>query len=437
MSRYVKIWISVWLTAPFSFGQGPSSAQSINLSLALRYFQEAEAICRRDHGQLWGISLCGPMLFVDPASRTAAANQRDPQGKLTPQGNVYIGRLPPQTNIANTAVPFQGLQWTMLQWPLPEDKTERTRLMVHELWHRVQSEIGLPGANPSNPHLGSLEGRIWLQLEWRALREALRDPPSQRRKAVEDALIFRAHRRQLFPQAAVDERSLEMHEGLAEYTGVKLAAGSHREAVDLAVRSIDEASSRSSFVRSFAYVSGPAYGILLDEAGANWRMNLKSGDDLGVLLQRSLSIKVPADSTQAAAERSRRYDGESLRASETEREKKRQVTLAEYRVRLVDGPVLAIPLREVSVQFDPNNLIPLEGLGTVYPTIQVKDVWGTLNASRGALLNPGWTELRVPAPRDSDARPLQGDGWTLELASGWKLAGGERKSDYVLKPESK
>src|SRR3982751_3902833 len=79
-------------------------AQSIDLALAQKYFQEAETICRQDGGKLWGRSLCGPMLFFDPAARTVVANQSDREGRLTRNGSVFVGRVPDDVNCANTAI---------------------------------------------------------------------------------------------------------------------------------------------------------------------------------------------------------------------------------------------------------------------------------------------------------------------------------------------
>jgi hypothetical protein len=38
----------------------------------------------------------------------------------------------------------------------------------------------------------------------------------------------------------------------------------------------------------------------------------------------------------------------------------------------------------------------------------------------------------ITAPTDASASPVKGDGWTLELKPGWKLAPDARKGDYVL-----
>jgi hypothetical protein len=42
--------------------------------------------------------------------------------------------------------------------------------------------------------------------------------------------------------------------------------------------------------------------------------------------------------------------------------------------------------------------------------------------------------VHVSAPVDRNARPVQGEGWTLQLAEGWRLEeAAARKGDYVLK----
>src|ERR1041384_4843095 len=170
-NRFICLLLIISLFAPVR--STTAQAQAADLALAQQYFQEAQGICTRDAGQLWGVSLCGPMLLVDPATRTVFANQADANGALTKQGAVFTGHWPEDQNIANTAVGWAGAKWTMIRWPLPTNEMERKRLMMHELFHRVQDEINLPAANPSNDHLDTRDGRVWLQLEWRALRAAL------------------------------------------------------------------------------------------------------------------------------------------------------------------------------------------------------------------------------------------------------------------------
>ncbi len=255
-----------------SAGQG----QSVDTALAEQYFQEARSICDKDGGKLWGVSLYGPMLLVDPATRMIVANQGDQQSRLSKKGNVFVGHLPEEIGIANTATNWAGVKWTMIIWPLPSSQAARARLMAHELYHRIQDDIGLPASNPSNNHLDTLEGRLWLQLEWRALKQGLKQTGAESRKAITDALIFRAHRHHLFPQSVQSELSLEMNEGLAEYTGVKLRGTPESDSIEFIVKKIESSESLPTFVRSFAYTSGPAYGFLLDSANRSWRKGLKA-----------------------------------------------------------------------------------------------------------------------------------------------------------------
>lgn len=161
---------------------------------------------------------------------------------------------------------------------------------------------------------------------------------------------------------------------------------------------------------------------------------MKKDDDLGNLLRARLSVELPQNLKQAAESRSKNYDGEQLLASEDERENNRRKILAEYRVRLVEGAVLAVPLQKMNMQFNPGNLLPLDALGTVYPDIRIVDVWGILTVSNGgALMNPTFSKIYVPAPTDLTRSPIRGDGWTLELGAGWTITNGERKGDYVVK----
>lgn len=420
---------------PVARAQSPS----IDRTLALRHFSEAKALSDRDAGRLWGMEMYGPMMFVEPQTRAIVANQSDGEGHLIKEGDVFVGTLPVGEMMANTAVTWAGLKWTMVIWPLPDDENDRACLMMHELWHRIQNDLGFPGSGFANKHLDTRDGRVWLRLEWRALGEALRLTGDGRRSAVEDSLTFRAFRRSLFPDAAGEERALEMNEGLAEYTGIRLSTDSYELAAARAVRNLRHGKGYDTFVRSFAYASGPAYGLLLDKASPDWRKKLQGGDDLGVLLMKGLDVTIPADLEIEAKSRSKAYKADQLISEEDQRESARQGRAGQYHRRFVEGPVLVLPLLMMKIQFDPRNLEPLGDLGTVYPTATISDGWGTLKVTGGCLVKEGFLRSRVvvPVPADPNARPVAGDGWTLDLKDGWEIAPGERQGDYVVRTASK
>lgn len=397
-------------------------------------FQHAEQLCNGDRGQLWGQSLCGPMMLVDPGSRQVIASHADAQGALKARGNVFAGQLPADAIVANTAVDWSGTRWTQLLWPLPQDASRRSTLLAHEMFHRLQPALPIIAPTEGgNEHLDTLEGRYWLQLEWRALADALAatDAVAQH-TAMMDALAFRAERHRQFPAAAQEEAALELNEGLAEYTGVVVGNPSPATRVRAALHDLRAHVADRSFVRSFAYATGPAYGLLLDQAAPGWRSDLAHhARDLGTRLAEATGAPPPTDvaALRAAAAR---YDGPVLREAETLREQQRLAKLEHNRARFVTGPVVRLDLRSMRIQFNPNTMQPLPGRGTVYPTMRLTDVWGSLDVTDGALMQSDWKAVFVQAPASTEP-PLQGPGWSLNLKPEWSLVPGTRNGDYVLK----
>ena len=203
----------ILVTAAVARGE---QAGGVDQRKAEEYFAEARAICERDNGRLWGVSLCGPMVIVDAATATIATNQPAPSAPR-----------PPALGFANAAMAWGGTRWSTFVWALiPPDPHTRARLWMHESFHRVQPQLGLLVQDGQNEHLDTVSGRYWMQLEWRALGGALRAQGTARLSALKDAAAFRAVRRTEFVEATERERAMELNEGLAQYTGTVLAASS-------------------------------------------------------------------------------------------------------------------------------------------------------------------------------------------------------------------
>lgn len=406
--------------------QTPPSASAptpppIDQERAAVYFREAAALCERDDGRLWGISLCGPMVFADAPSKSIATNQPAPSAPR-----------PALLGYANTAMDWGGTRWTtVVWWMLPaNDSVVRGRLMVHELFHRIQPQLGLFLNEPNNEHLETLDGRYWLQLEWQALAAALASSGPERSTAIADALAFRAARHARFDAAEENERVLLINEGLAQYTGTVVSSGTPDAAAASAIAQLRDARREQTFVRSFAYSSGAAYGVLLDAYAPGWTRRFTPTDDLATLLAAAARVVPAADAGVAA----RRYGGPELRVSEEQLEAERQTRLADYRRRFVDGPVLIIP-RPRSASFVTNGMTPVPGAGTVYPTYRATGPWGTLEGQFVLV----WQErgvLTVPAPAGTEGAKLSGDGWTLTLAPGWVVRPGSRPGDLEIVREA-
>jgi hypothetical protein len=407
--------------------QSPASIDPVKAAAA---FAEAAQLSARDDGRLWGKALYGPMLFVEPESRAVIANESDAGGLLVKKGDVYAGALPKDVMVANTSIDWAGKRWTMVMWPLPQDSQPRERLLAHELFHRIQPELGVPAASPENSQLDTVEGRVWLQLEWRALAAALVSSWAEQPEAIRDALAFAGKRHELFPGSQETERALELNEGLAEYMGVSIASPDAASARWRAVTRLTNPEGET-FVRSFAYASGPAYGLLLDQRLPGWRKRVNAKTDLAALLAPTV-----AGATVQVEQRAVVYGGASLRGFESERDVRAKAVRDGYRKLLADGPTLTLPnAGKFNYTFNPNGLVPLEGLGTVYSTLQVSDAWGTLDAEQGALLASDFNSVRIAAPANTSGTHVTGPGWTLDLAPGWHVVPGDKTGSFVLRKE--
>jgi hypothetical protein len=332
--------------------------------------------------------------------------------------------LPQGVPIANTTVDWGGVRWIMVVGPLPEDATERRVLIAHEAWHRAQASIGLPMQSPNAAHLETERGRYLMRLELHALATAMLSNGRARRNATKDALAFRMARLAAFPEAAAAEAGLDRNEGLAAYTGVRLGAG---EQADLfAARTLSDYQNHQAFARAYAYATGPAYGLLLDQYLPTWRANLTGWAPADLLVS---PLGVRPLNARNLQRRAQRYNGLQIAAEERGRAETHRQLLADLRTRF-SGARLELPLGQMQLEFDPNRVTPVEGLGSVYEILTLRDAWGEFRAVEAALISPNFDQLTAPAPIPGG---LSGPGWTLALAPGYRI--GPPDAQGVVRPE--
>lgn len=395
-----------------------AAVAQVDQQRAQEFFKEAQALCERDGGRLWGVSLCGPMVIADRRTQTFATNHPAP-----------AGARPPVFGLVNAPVQWGGETWTAFMWDFVVAQTPSGRqvLFLHELFHRVQPQLGLLAPTHANEHVDAADGRYWLRLEWRALARALQVSGEARETAVRDALAFRQARRMLYPGSAESERDVEITEGLAHYTGTVVAASSPADGIASAV-DLTAVDTVESFVRSFPTTSGVLYGLLLDATSPGWTRRVRSTDDLGTLLMRALAVQPATDAAASAT----RYGGAEVRAFEEQREQRRQQRVAELRRRFVDGPILQIPGGGGAAS-DSRGAVVIQGVGTVwFGAYRASGNWGTLEAEQGVLVASDGSWRRVSEPERRDSVTFSGDGWTFKAASGWLIREGARRGDYVV-----
>lgn len=404
--------------------------------LAATYFRQADSISNRDC--MWKHPLYGPMLLVDPHSRTTYANMPDSAGTFTViTESMYKGTLPPEVMVANTSINWQGRLWATILWPLPVDREERLSLMLHESFHRIQPTLGLPGHSPTIDHLATTNGRIFFLLELHALKAALDKPVDQRKKDLVNALLFRKRRQELFPSTFDNERLLEINEGLAEYTGMVLGRlpGNIRQHL---YNEIGKADTRPSLIRSMAYITGPVYGYLLYEKSPDWTLSVDSNSSFPALIKKYYKVAVPKQTTPSLlAKLEKQYKGDRIVHAEKMKEKNRRQQVDIYTRLFTHQPVLIISLVKMNIVFNPNNLFDLGELGTVYPTVAINDVWGKLKLVDGVLLMKDWKVITLPAMDRLAVKDniVQGNGWQLELNKGWRIEKMDSLQSVLIRKE--
>jgi hypothetical protein len=416
---------AVALALPFARTNG----QQIDTARALSALRDARAACEADAGALWKRSLCGPIALVDRQTRLVIANDTVAGKHFLRLGDAYVTTLPENQYVANTSFPWGGRNWTMVALPLPKDRYARVALVMHESFHREQEALGLRQPDELNNQLDTRAGRTWLRLEYRALARALESLPDQSaaRHHAESALVFRAERRSLYPGSDSLEATLEIQEGLPEYTGQRLAMRLTGEGPARVGKYVRDYETTPTFVRAFAYGTGPAISILLDQFDPNWRDEVRTNRDIGALLAQAIHFQRPRELARTARARAQEYGWDEVDRSEATRDSARAPAMQGYRARLGDGPIITLLQSKDSLawSYDPTELIGFDLQSTVYPSGNFSAPWGKLTVDHGGVLvQNDFSRIRIAAPSSptaAEAREINGDGWTLVLNPGWSL----------------
>lgn len=394
-----------FLFAPtLALAASPTPAE---IAQAKSIFADAQNLSGRDAGSLWGLPLYGRMLLVIPATRAVIANQPDPRHLLRSVDGIYVGTLPEDVVLSDAPTEWEGVRWTQLRLPaLPQDAMTRSITLAHEMFHRIQPQLHLAANATANPQLDTEQGRLWLQLEWRALAGALIESGNAQTQAIRDALAFRNHRHKLFPGSVATETAMEIVEGTAQYTGIVVAEPDVESARWHAAADLIHPDGEISFSRISAFMSGPAYGLLLDERMPGWRKTLNEHSDLGAMLASTLhgTTKASVESRAAA------YGAGGLRVVLTDRAAREQAKQARYRAALVDGPTLSLTALG-RFNFNPSTAVALGADGMVYSTFHAIARWGTLDVNAGGVLvSPDFSRAALSAPIVTRGRHLEGKG---------------------------
>lgn len=377
--------------------------------------------CEADNGELWGVSMCAPFMILHYQTRAVLTSEAGEGGLLQPAADgVWTGVLPADVNVpAPSELPL--LEWADVRWSVTDVMyANPDHQSVHMLslgWRNAQASLGIPPQSVRNRQMESESGRYYLRLEMRALTRAMRSEGDAQLGALIDALDFRAARHALFPNAVANEIIADRNDGLATYTGVRLGLGDR--AREYAAQSMEAQDGANGFEYFYAKMTGPAYGLLLDEHRPNWRR------ELGALSPADLLARTfphPAPSASALAQRGDVYGADAVGAQER-RWAEAEQTIADLVHRdYTTYARIELPLSpSAEIEYGVDDARPIPGFG-IQADVVVRDAWGEVRGL--GVVTEDRTKLIVIHP---EAGGLSGRGWELTLASGYRIV----EPDYM------
>lgn len=416
----------MFLIVPLLFAGCREEAQDIYLTpeKAIAYFRKVENVCNRDNGELWGKNLYGPVMYVDRASRKIIANQPDHQGLLKLREGVYTGTYPRELLVNNIAVYYGGTLYAMAPLPVQEDEFRIINRAVHALFHCYQESIGYTSSGFIRNYVDEKNARLWIKLEWKALKKAVTSEGEEQRVAIRDALVFKGSKREMYPGYISDEIKFENYEGLAAFTYILLSTDSPEENQQRLLEFLDRTYSMPSFTRSYGALTGALYANLLYRRGYDFTTIRSENVDLSREIMDKYDIQLPEVCRDVAGSIALNYDISSIQEEEAQRTEEIKSRLHRLTSTFTEKPVVIFELESPYFDFEDSDVHPMDTLGTLYSAIRVSDNWGKLTVEKGGcLVSNNLKYVRITSKGyKADRNRIEGEGWHLVINSGWELA---------------
>jgi hypothetical protein len=85
--------------------------------------------------------------------------------------------------------------------------------------------------------------------------------------------------------------------------------------------------------------------------------------------------------------------------------------------------------------FKARMILKIENDGRLIDCIRSVGSWGILEVSDGVLLNSEANEYTVSMPKTINGKDVEGDGWKLELNTGYKILFNANRNRYEIKKQ--
>jgi hypothetical protein len=416
-------WIIILLLLCLTGCKTKEDNSYLTPEIAIQYFKKIEEACNKDDGRLWGKNLYGPMMFIDRSTRRITANEPDKEGILKQRDGIYTGIYPKEQIINNRANIFGGTLFALVPLPGEEDEFRIISRSVHSLFHLFQESTGYTSSSFNTTIMDEKNARIWLKLEWKALRKAINTEGPEKQLAIRDALIFRGSNYESYQNYIGDKIRFENYEGLATFTNILLSTNSQEEFKKRLFESLDMIYSFQSYARSYGFIHGALYATLMYQKGFDFATIHYENVDLAKIVKELYDIQCPEVCRDVAGSIAMNYDLETIVAEEAERDREINERIQRRIAKFVDKPVVLLELESPYFDYELEDIRSLDTLGTIYNKIRISDNWGKLTVDKGGcLLSNNLRYLRITAKGFSEDRNrIEGEGWHLILNNNWKI----------------
>ena len=267
------------------------------------------------------------------------------------------------------------------------------------------------------------EARLWIKLEWKALRKAINCEGEERQLAIRDALIFRGSNREQYRKYENDENRFETFEGLATFTYTMLCTNSPEEFKTRLFENLDRIYSMDSYSRSYGSIEGALYTTLLYEKGFDIKKIKTDNFDFGSAVKDLYKIELPTICRDVGGSLAVNYNMEDILKEETLRDTQIKESILNQASTFTQKPVVFLELESPSFDFEPEDIHSLDSLGTLYNSIRVSDNWGKLTVEKGGcLVSNNLKFIRITAKFfKAEKNHISGDGWHMILNNDWEL----------------
>ncbi len=371
--------------------------------------QIAEVLNRPESKQLWNITLNAPILLIDHFKNKMYVTAID-SGRIQPiKEEVWDNKVP----LANSFFIYEGKGYvTIIHAALMNTSCEgRINLLSHEIFHLHQNDLGIKNTISVNYHMDEAQGRALLQIEMKALQQALEHDTV----SLHEALYIRAYRQSLYPNN--NEDLYELNEGLAEYTGVKLSTTNISEYVKNRLNY----NIKRGYTNAFGYFTGSAYATLLDELYPKWKEDKDLSRGMIYLLKKAKpEYMVTIDKTKLKRILDK-YDYDQLLSKEEDEERSfGDITLYENLLK-PETSKICITNNSINFTYNPHDRVIALSTALLLRTMTLTAEWGQVNAKSGIVRLNDWTAFYLLPPKEISSNLIKGDDYEIKLNSGWKI----------------